>query len=138
MDLIRPVNDQFAVAPQLLPAHMAALAAAGYRSVINNRPDGEEYGQPSNAEMRAAAEAAGLTYHEQPVISGGVTLNDAERFGTLLNELPSPLLAFCRSGTRCIQLWALSQAGKTPADTIIGCAARAGYDLSPMRPYLEG
>lgn len=103
---IRNLTDAFAVAPQLLPDDMQAVADAGYRSVIINRPDGEGGAeQPSSAEVMAAARAAGLVIEYQPVISGAMTQEDVVRFKELLGKLPSPVLAFCRSGTRCSHLF---------------------------------
>ena len=72
MDSLKRLGPFIAVAAQLQPADMGTLAAAGYHSVINNRPDNEDEGQPSSAEMRAAAEASGLEYHHLPVVSGQI------------------------------------------------------------------
>ena len=103
---INPLTDAFAVAPQLGPEDMQAVADAGYRSVIINRPDGEEgAGQPASVDVIAAARAAGLAVEYQPVVSGAMTPEDVTRFRQLLNELPSPVLAYCRSGTRCTHLF---------------------------------
>lgn len=103
---INPITDIFAVAPQLGPEHMSAVAAAGYRSVIINRPDFEGGpDQPSSADVSAAAQAAGLEVAYQPVVSGAMTNADVERFSELLNTLPAPILAYCRSGTRCTVLY---------------------------------
>lgn len=101
-----PLSDQFAVAPQLSPADMAAVAAAGFKSVINNRPDGEGGpDQPSNQDIEAAARAAGLEYCYQPVNGGNIQQQDVDAFASLLNQLPGPVLAFCRTGNRCSVLY---------------------------------
>ncbi len=103
---IHPLTDKFAVAPQLAPEDMQAVADAGYRSVIINRPDGEGGpDQPASADVIAAARAAGLNIEYQPVISGAMTVQDVERFKGLLHTLPSPVLAYCRTGTRCTHLY---------------------------------
>jgi uncharacterized protein (TIGR01244 family) len=104
---IRPVAPDVCVAPQLTPAAMAEAARAGFRSVVNNRPD-FEHGpdQPTNATIEAAARAAGLEYRFLPVAGGFQTPEQIEAFATLLAELPRPLLAFCRSGTRSANLFA--------------------------------
>jgi len=103
---IHPLTDAFAVAPQLGPGDMQAVADAGYRSVIINRPDGEGGAdQPESADVIAAARAAGLAVEYQPVISGAMTADDVARFRQLLGELPAPVLAYCRSGTRCTHLF---------------------------------
>lgn len=98
---VNPLSDAFAVAPQLAPEDMKAVAEAGYKSVIIHRPDYEGGAeQPTSADVMAAARAAGLQVEYQPVVSGAITQQDLERFGQLLDSLPAPVLAFCRSGTR--------------------------------------
>lgn len=104
---IRPLTDTFAVAPQLSAEDMQSVAEAGYKSVIINRPDGEGGPeQPLSSEVMAAAEAAGLSVAYQPVVSGAITANDVIEFKELLGQLPMPVLAYCRSGGRCTQLYA--------------------------------
>ncbi len=103
---ITPLSENLAVAPQLGPEDMAALKAAGYRSVIINRPDFEGgESQPASADVIKAGEEAGLTVVYQPVVSGGITPEDVKTFRTHLDSLPTPILAYCRSGTRCTHLY---------------------------------
>lgn len=107
---VQVLNDQISVAPQLSPEHMAAVAAAGYRSVINNRPDlegGTE--QPSSVAIEAAARAAGLEYRHLPVAGGYQSPEEIAAMKALLSELPGPVLAFCRSGARSTKLYLASQ-----------------------------
>lgn len=102
----RQVADGVFVAPQLTPGDMAAAARAGFRSVVNNRPDHEGGpGQPTNAAMAAAAAQAGLAYRFLPVSPAYQSPEDIAAFAVLLKELPRPLLAFCRSGTRSTRLF---------------------------------
>jgi uncharacterized protein (TIGR01244 family) len=109
---IRPVADSVFVAPQLTPDDMAEAARAGFRSVVNNRPDCEGGpGQPSNAAMAAAAAAAGLQYHHLPVNGAYQSPQEIAAFAALLAELPRPLLAFCRSGARSTRLYLAATAG---------------------------
>jgi len=89
----------FAVAPQLAPEQMAALAASGIRSVVNNRLE-QEAGQPPETQLRAAAAASNLAYERLPVDPGHITLEDVARFAELIERLPRPIVAFCRSGSR--------------------------------------
>jgi len=101
-----PLSPDVSVAPQLGPQDMAAVAAAGFKSVIINRPDfeaGPE--QPGAADVSAAATAAGLRCVYQPVISGAMTQADVDRFAELLTTLPRPILAYCRTGMRCTVLY---------------------------------
>ncbi len=137
MDSLKRLGPFIAVAAQLQPADMGTLAAAGYHSVINNRPDHEDEGQPSSAEMRAAAEASGLEYHHLPVVSGQITDADVAGFGELLNQVRGPVLAFCRTGTRSISLWALSEAHHLDPLALLAAARDQGYDLTGLAPRLE-
>lgn len=107
---IQAVAEGFSVAPQLGPAAMAALAAAGFRSVINNRPDFEGGAeQPTAAAVEAAARAAGLEYHHLPVSGAYQSPEEIAAFKHLLDTLPRPILAFCRSGARSTKLYASAQ-----------------------------
>ncbi|HUP08164.1 MAG TPA: TIGR01244 family sulfur transferase [Caldimonas sp.] len=98
---VQQLDATIAVAPQLEPQDLAWAANAGYRSVINNRPDFEGGpDQPTSAQIEAAAKAAGLAYAFLPVASGYQSPDEVERFAQLLETLPKPILAFCRSGAR--------------------------------------
>jgi uncharacterized protein (TIGR01244 family) len=103
---LRAVAPDVCVAPQLTPEAMAEAARAGFRSVINNRPDFEHGpGQPTSADIEAAARAAGLEYRFLPVAGAFQTPEQIAAFATLLEELPRPILAFCRSGNRSTNLF---------------------------------
>ena len=122
------------VSGQIAPADVPEAAAAGVRTIINNRPDGEEPAQPSSAEIEAAARAAGLGYRHIPV-AGGFSHAEVAAMAEALQH--GPVLAFCRSGTRSTYLWALARARQgEDAATIVRAAAEAGYDLRPIIPYL--
>lgn len=134
----RRIDETITVAPQIAPEDLSAVAAAGFAAVVNNRPDGEEAGQPDSAAMQAAAEAAGLRYAYIPVTHSGFSGNQVTAMAALMDEAPGPVLAFCRSGTRSAHLWALAaaQAGGDP-DALTAKAADAGYDISAIRPLLD-
>ena len=103
------LNADFAVAPQLDPAHMADVAAAGFRSVINNRPDLEGgASQPASDSMAQAAAAAGLEYAYLPVIPSDIKQDEVAAMAALIARLPKPVLAFCRSGARAAKLYQLA------------------------------
>lgn len=106
----RQIAPDVCVAPQLTPEAMADAAAAGFKSVVNNRPD-FEHGpdQPTNVQMAAAASAAGLQYRFLPVDGGWQSPEEIAAFAQLLRELPRPLLAFCRSGARSTRLYQAAQ-----------------------------
>jgi uncharacterized protein (TIGR01244 family) len=134
---IRPLNDRFAVAPQIAPEDLPAVKAAGYVAVVNNRPDQEDAGQPSGDAIRAAAEAAGLAYAAIPVTGAGFSHPQLDAMAAALAGAGGPVLAFCRSGTRSTYLWALARARLgDDGEELAGKAAAAGYDLSPVRAFL--
>ena len=134
--LLRRLTNELAVAGQITPGDMPGLAAQGICGIICNRPDGEAPGQPTYAEIEKAAAANGIKTAYQPVVTTAISDEDAATFGRLLDELPSPVLVYCRSGMRSTALWALSQAGKLPVEDIVEAAAMAGYDLRPFLPRL--
>jgi uncharacterized protein (TIGR01244 family) len=103
---VRPIAADVCVAPQLLPESMAEAARAGFRSVVNNRPDFEEGPhQPTNASIEAAARAAGLEYRFLPVGSAFQSPEEIAAMARLIEELPRPMLMFCRSGARSTRLY---------------------------------
>ncbi len=109
---VQPLSADVCVAGQLDPAAMAWAAQAGFKSVINNRPDFEGGpDQPSSATMQAAALAAGLRYAWLPVAPSVQTEQEIARFAALLNELPKPVLAYCRSGARSGKLFRAATSG---------------------------
>lgn len=108
----RRITDNYAVSPQITPDQIAGIKAAGFRSVICNRPDNEDPGQPSADSMRRAAEAAGLAFRHIPVVSGQMTGENVEDQARALDELEGPVLAYCRSGTRCANLHAAMEQAK--------------------------
>ncbi|MEH6635947.1 MAG: TIGR01244 family sulfur transferase [Halioglobus sp.] len=118
-----------AVSPQIAPHNMAEIAAAGYLVVINNRPDGEAPDQPGSADLAAAAQAAGLEYHYMPVTPGNFPGPDFARMCALLDDTRRPILAFCRTGTRCANLWVASQDPESREQAQVQ-ARQSGYDLT--------
>ena len=134
---LKRINDTVSVSPQISVADIAALKAAGFTTIVNNRPDGESPDQPSGAEIEAAAKAAGLAYIAIPLGREGVSPDLVDATKAALEGSSGPVLAYCRSGTRSTTLWALSQAGKLPATEIISAAANAGYDMSHLAGHLS-
>jgi len=109
---LRQIADNVCAAPQLMPEAMAELARLGFKSVVNNRPD-FEHGpdQPTSAAIEAAAVAAGLVYRHLPVDAGWQSPEQIAGFAELLQTLPQPMLAFCRSGARSTRLYQQAIAG---------------------------
>ena len=134
---LRRLTPAVSVAPQIDPADLPAIAAAGFVAVVNNRPDGEEPAQPTGEAIRAAAAAAGLAYTEVPVTQG-FSHPQIDAMAAVLADAGGPVLAYCRSGTRSCHLWALAEAraGGDP-DALVATAANAGYDLRGLLPLLH-
>ncbi|RHW18640.1 TIGR01244 family phosphatase [Sphingomonas gilva] len=135
---IRPLDSHFAVAPQLTSEDLGPAAQAGYVALVNNRPDGEEANQPEGAEIARVAAEHGLSYRAIPVTHAGFSLPQVDALVEVIESANGPVLAYCRSGTRSANLWALARARLgDDADTLIEKAAGAGYDLSNLRPLLD-
>ncbi|AXS81990.1 TIGR01244 family sulfur transferase [Marinobacter sp. Arc7-DN-1] len=132
----RKIDDNISVAPQISVEDVAEAAKLGFRTLVANRPDQEEPGQPSMADIEAAAREHGLAWVFMPVASGNITDDDVSRFAPMIQDAEKPVLAFCRSGTRCTVLWALSSARNTSADEIVTKARNAGYDISGLAPRM--
>lgn len=135
--MFRKLDETISVAGQITPADIAEAAAQGFTFVINNRPDDEQPGQPSAAEIEAAAKAAGLGYRAIPITHAGFSNNQVTAMQEALEAAPGPVLAFCRSGTRSTLVWALARARMgDDAETLQAKAHAAGYDLTPIRALL--
>ena len=127
------LTPTIAVAGQISLAQVPQIAAAGYKVLVNNRPDNEEPGQPGSAQFEAAALAAGLEYHHLPVTAMDFPGPDVARIEKLFDDESRPLFAFCRSGTRCTNLWVLTRTGEARQEAIDRARA-LGYDLGmPVR-----
>ncbi|UZK70590.1 TIGR01244 family sulfur transferase [Sphingomonas sp. S1-29] len=133
----KSLGPDFSVTSQLTPDAVAAAKAAGFGTIINNRPDREEPGQPGSAELEAKAKAAGMDYYHIPVVPGQFGDAQIDAFGDAIAACSKPALAFCKSGMRAASLWALVQAGKLPPAEIMRRAATCGYDLAPLVPRIE-
>ncbi|MXP27048.1 TIGR01244 family phosphatase [Altererythrobacter indicus] len=133
----KPLTASLSVAPQLTPEDVVQAAKDGFRAIIDNRPDGEEAGQISAALMEAMAQAHGMAFAHIPVVPGKISEQEVADMAAALARLDGPVLAYCRTGTRSTTLWALSQIGLVPADTLIATAKSAGYDLMALRSRLE-
>ena len=134
---IRPVDETFAVAPQMQPEALAALAAAGFTAVICNRPDAEEPDQPHLDDMRNAAQVAGLAFHHIPVSGGLFPPAAVAAFGAVRRGTEGKVLGYCRTGTRAITLDALANITGLSAAERLSRAKAAGYDLSALAERME-
>ena len=131
----RLLADGIWASPQIRPEEIVSLAAT-FRTIVNNRPDGEEADQPASPEIEAAAHAAGLDYAFIPMTPGQLTNEEVLATSQVLRDAARPVLLFCRTGNRSAMLWAMSQAGTRDVREIIEIAADAGYDLTSLEQKL--
>jgi sulfide:quinone oxidoreductase len=136
--IIKYLETGVAVAPQLVAEDFAEIARLGFRTIVNNRPDGEAPDQLPHAEAKALAEAHGLAYHHQPL--RGYEITDEENvdaFIAIASTATAPVLFYCRTGTRCTLLWAQYAAPRLGIEAVTAIAARAGYDVAVVRDEME-
>jgi sulfide:quinone oxidoreductase len=129
---IKTLTSNLSISPQVLVSEIQAIARAGFKAIICNRPDGEGPDQPSFKEIEQAANQYGLEAKYLPAESGKVRDEEGQAFGQLLNALPGPVLAYCRTGMRSTTLWALSQAGSTSLPHILEASQKAGFDMKAL------
>lgn len=132
----RKITDTYTVSPQITPEDVADIAAAGFRTIVCNRPDHEIPVELQADCIRAATEAAGLTFIEHPIVHD-VLEDCVPRQMEILQTAEAPVFAYCASGTRCSVLWSIGQAGCMQVDDILAATTQAGYDLSALRARLE-
>jgi uncharacterized protein (TIGR01244 family) len=137
MSMIKLTTGMF-VAPQIRVDAIADAAALGVTLVVNNRPEHESDDQTPGAEIEAAARVAGMDYVAIPVTHSGFSEPQVKAMADALQGAKGGVLAYCRSGTRSTLLWALAEAsqGGDP-DALTNMAAKAGYDVSPIRPLMD-
>lgn len=130
---IRKVTDEFSVSGQMTPEAVDELKAAGVRTLICNRPDGEAPDQPPFAAIAERARALGLDVHHLPVVHDTIDARNVEDFAALLEKSAAPVHAWCRSGLRSITLYSLAQvrAGADPAEQVAK-ATQLGFDFRPF------
>lgn len=132
----RDQGDELSYCGQINPAQVSELAAAGYRSIICNRPDGED-GAVASAAIAKAASEHGMAFVYQPVEFSKLSLADGEVFVKTLEALPAPVLAYCKTGRRCAALWVLGRAPRLGAEQALAGSRASGCDLEDLRPRLR-
>ena len=134
---IREITPTYSVSPQIDPGDLSAIAAAGFKAIICNRPDAEVPPSHQADAMEQAAKAAGLGFTRIPVTHQGLNMDMVTAQAAAMEAAGGPVLAYCASGTRSSIVWSLSQAGKMPTDAIIAATAKAGYELGGMRGQID-
>jgi len=129
-----PLTETLAVSGQISPAALQAIAAAGFKSVVCNRPDTEAPDHFTSQELSEIAMRVGVKMAYMPVVSDRLTVQDGHEFKELLEQLPTPVLAYCQSGLRSVTLWALSQAHRQAWPDLVQRAAKAGFSLNDLPP----
>lgn len=134
---IRRLTDAYAVSPQIDPEDVAVARDAGFVALICNRPDAEVPPSHQADSIRAAAEEAGLAFHDLPVVHGALTPELVEAHRQAVEDADGPVLAYCASGNRSTVIWALGAAPRTAPDALLAAARAHGYQLEMLRPQLE-
>lgn len=137
---MKQITDKLYVAPQLTASDIRQARAKGFAAIINNRPDHEQFGQPTAAENRAAAESEGLGYSHIPVVQAQVDENQVRAFQKALSEAGGPVLAHCKTGTRAVTLYAIGEVldGRMKKDEVAELGWSLGLDLSGAVKWLDG
>lgn len=134
---IRPLTDSYSVTPQILPEDIPAIVAAGFTTVICNRPDGEIPAELAAEAMRVAVEAAGMAFVVNPVIGGALTMANVDSQRAAIDAAPGKVLAYCASGNRSSIVWALANAGRQPTDALVAAGAQYGYQTAQFRQMID-
>jgi uncharacterized protein (TIGR01244 family) len=135
--MFRQLDAKTLVAGQIAAAHLPELKRQGVTLLVNNRPDGEEPGQPLSAELEQAAAEAGLEYRHIPIVRG-IGPADVEAMSEAMASVKDgKLLAFCRSGYRSTLCWAVAcREQGVPRQEVERCAEGAGFSLTPISHLL--
>ena len=131
------INNELTVSDQITIEDLKEIHTQGYKTIFCNRPDQESEGQLNFSSIEKEAQNLGIKTIHQPVVGGQISDNDISQFGNYFENSQKPIFAYCRTGTRCSTLWALSHAKKLPIDEILSKAQIAGYDLSSLRDRLN-
>ena len=131
------INNELTVSDQITIEDLKEIQAQGYKTIFCNRPDQESEGQLTFLTIEKEAQNLGIKAIHQPVIGGQISDDDIAQFGSSFELAQKPIFAYCRTGTRCSMLWALSHAKILPIDEILSKAQIAGYDLSPIKDRLN-
>jgi sulfide:quinone oxidoreductase len=131
------INNDLTVSDQITIEDLKEIQAQGYKTIFCNRPDKESEGQLAFSIIEKEARNLGIRAIHQPVIGGQITDDDIAQFSFYFEGAKKPVFAYCRTGTRCSTLWALSHVKTLPIDEILSKVNNAGYDLSSLRERLN-
>jgi len=131
------INHELTVSDQITIEDLKEIHAQGYKTIFCNRPDQESEGQINFSSIEKEAQNLGIKAIHQPVVGGQILDSDVAQFSSYFEIAQKPIFAYCRTGTRCSMLWALSHANSLPIDDILSKTQNAGYDLSLLRDRLK-
>lgn len=134
---IRPLDERYAVSPQITPEDIAAIAEAGFTTVIDNRPDTEIPPELHAEALRPVLEAAGISLVFNPVTGGALTMDNVTAQRDAIDGASGKVLAYCASGNRSSIVWALALAGRRPTDELVAAGAQYGYQVPQFRDMIE-
>lgn len=138
MVALKPLDEKTFVAGQVGPADLAAIAAEGILTIVNNRPEGEAPDQPAVQDIEAEAAKHGVAFVNLPFTAMTLRPAHVAAFAEILHKAQGPVLAYCRSGSRSTMLWAAARLAQGDAfETVAARAAQAGYDLSPASGFIH-
>ncbi|PTX55433.1 uncharacterized protein (TIGR01244 family) [Litoreibacter ponti] len=129
---IRTLSPDFAVSPQIHPSDLEAIKAEGFTHIICNRPEMESMPGDKPSDIEAAAKDAGLSFSDNPVVMGQLTMENVAG-----QQVEGKVLAYCASGTRSAIVWGLAQAGKQPTPRILAALEQAGFPMPHMGPQID-
>jgi TIGR01244 family protein len=134
---LKLLEDDVFVSAQISISEIQEISAQGVKTIIVNRPDHEDPGQPSVQDVKDACQGYDIQVHHLPFVSGGLSPEIVEIFADICQQHEGALLAYCRSGTRSTHAWAFARVAELGVKRVIEQAKKAGYDLSTLRPLLE-
>ncbi|AMC99814.1 MULTISPECIES: TIGR01244 family sulfur transferase [Halomonas] len=136
---IQELESGFSIADAVAPQDLEEIARRGFKAVICNRRPGEAEDHPDDRALSEKAADLGLKWRCIPVTPGEYSDADIEAFGQALDALPTPILAFCRTGKRAVHLWAHARSKDATCDipALMAAAHAAGHDLEERRGLLE-
>ena len=135
--MFKQITPALAVSPQITEQDIELAAASGIKTIISNRPDGEEPRQPDAATIEAVAARHGINFVHIPVVVGSISDADVAKMDAALTNMDRPTLAFCRSGGRAAMMWALTQSGRIEPSVLLKTAEAAGFNIASIAPRLR-
>jgi sulfide:quinone oxidoreductase len=129
---IKKLSNDVSVSPEIVLSDLQAIKDLAYKTIVCNRPDNETSEQVNFDLIESAARELGIEAFHQPVISGKINKEDVAKFKKLMGEVKLPMLAYCRSGTRCAMLWSMAMSGELSNTEILQKTKAAGYDVSAL------